>query len=63
MEMGASSRLGLETVLMQAGANHAFECPALQDPGVQRRVQVCTASGVHVLSIPGYIIGQIIGCE
>jgi phosphoglycerate dehydrogenase-like enzyme len=30
---------------------------------VQKRVKVCTASGVHVLSIPGYIIGQIIGCE
>ncbi|CAK9786769.1 hypothetical protein CC85DRAFT_262019 [Cutaneotrichosporon oleaginosum] len=47
--------------LTSAGANHAFECPALKDRDVQRRVKVCTASGVHVLSIPAYIIGQIIG--
>ncbi|BEJ13990.1 hypothetical protein CspHIS471_0311640 [Cutaneotrichosporon sp. HIS471] len=47
--------------LTSAGANYAYNCPALKDPAVQKRVKVCSASGVHVLSIPGYIIGQIIG--
>lgn len=48
---------------MVAGANHAFTCPALQDPEVKKRVKVCTTSGIHVLSMPGYIIAQVIGCE
>ncbi|GMK59211.1 hypothetical protein CspeluHIS016_0702260 [Cutaneotrichosporon spelunceum] len=47
--------------LTSAGANFAYNCPALKDADNKKRVTVCTASGVHVLSIPGYIIGQIIG--
>ncbi|KAL1406143.1 hypothetical protein Q8F55_007827 [Vanrija albida] len=46
--------------LTSAGANHALHVPALESDAAKKQIAVCGASGIHVLTIPQYIIGQIV---
>lgn len=41
----------------------ALKHPALQDPKLLKQIKICNTSGIHALSIPQYIIGQIVNRE
>ncbi|WVR04928.1 hypothetical protein IAU60_001940 [Kwoniella sp. DSM 27419] len=46
--------------LTSAGANLALQSPALKDPEARKRIAICSASGIHSLSIPQWILSQTI---
>ncbi|WWD15662.1 hypothetical protein CI109_100084 [Kwoniella shandongensis] len=46
--------------LTSAGANKALESPALKNETARKHIAICSASGIHVLSIPQWIISQAI---
>jgi hypothetical protein len=43
-----------------AGANLALQHPALSSAEAKAQISVCSASGIHVLSIPQYIISMVV---
>ncbi|ORY21380.1 D-isomer specific 2-hydroxyacid dehydrogenase [Naematelia encephala] len=46
--------------LTSAGANVALTNPVLHEKGAHNQISVCSASGIHTMSIPQYIIAQIV---
>lgn len=43
-----------------AGANVALKAPYFSDPKWSEQLSLSSASGIHVLAIPQWIIGQIV---
>lgn len=43
-----------------AGANMLLATEVMSSPEARERIKVCSASGIHVLSIPQYIISGVI---
>lgn len=48
---------------MQAGANKWLSRGVMQSNEAKDRIKTCSASGIHVLSIPQYVVGNIVNCE
>ncbi|OCF31483.1 oxidoreductase [Kwoniella heveanensis BCC8398] len=46
--------------LTSAGANSALQCPALKSEEARKKISICSASGIHSLSIPQWILSQTI---
>ncbi|WVQ79612.1 hypothetical protein IAT38_001712 [Cryptococcus sp. DSM 104549] len=46
--------------LTSAGANLALESPVLKNEEARKKIDISSASGVHVLSIPQWIVHQVI---
>ncbi|KAK8870043.1 hypothetical protein IAR55_000613 [Kwoniella newhampshirensis] len=46
--------------LTSAGVNKALESPALKSEKARKHIAICSASGIHVLSIPQWIIAQTV---
>ncbi|KAL7425045.1 hypothetical protein Q5752_000733 [Cryptotrichosporon argae] len=46
--------------LTSAGANLALAVPALKPAEAKENIKVCSASGIHALSIPLWIVSQIV---
>ncbi|ODO12142.1 hypothetical protein I350_00928 [Cryptococcus amylolentus CBS 6273] len=65
--LGVPDYIGVDDVpelklvqLTSAGANLALKGPLLGDKDVQKRIAISSASGIHVLSIPQWILSQTI---
>ncbi|RSH90408.1 hypothetical protein EHS25_001013 [Saitozyma podzolica] len=43
-----------------AGVEPALNAPAMRSPEAKKQIPVCNVSGIHAISIPQYVIGQII---
>lgn len=43
-----------------AGANLAIKHPALASPEARAQIAVCSASGIHAISIPPYIVAMVV---
>ncbi|WVQ79611.1 hypothetical protein IAT38_001711 [Cryptococcus sp. DSM 104549] len=46
--------------LTSAGANRALECPVLKNEEARKQIDISSASGIHVLSIPQWIVSQTV---
>ncbi|WVW86486.1 hypothetical protein I302_108534 [Kwoniella bestiolae CBS 10118] len=46
--------------LSSAGANKALYSPIMSSDKARKQIKVCSSSGMHTLSIPQYIIGNVI---
>jgi hypothetical protein len=46
-----------------AGANMLLQTQVMRSPEARERIKICSASGIHVLSIPQYIVSGVITRE
>ncbi|KAK6909226.1 oxidoreductase [Kwoniella mangroviensis CBS 10435] len=46
--------------LSSAGANDALQSAIMSSDEARKQIKVCSSSGMHVLSIPQYIVGNVI---
>ncbi|OWZ28974.1 oxidoreductase [Cryptococcus neoformans AD2-60a] len=46
--------------LTSAGANLALNCPVLKNEEARKRIDISSASGIHAISIPQWIISQTV---
>jgi hypothetical protein len=60
VEWTVDSASGEQMLTIAAGANVALKAPYFSDPKWSEQLSLSSASGIHVLAIPQWIIGQIV---